>query len=75
MALGSLAELETQVEIIQRLKLLPSADLGEVNEQLPRVRQLLHGLARSIRRELLKKAAVGSTGLMIFWLLLSSIGS
>jgi four helix bundle protein len=48
-ALGSLAELETQLELALRLKLL-SADAAESTQQaIDRAGQLLHGLLRSLR--------------------------
>ena len=46
-ALGSLAELETQLELVQRLELAePSTDTWE---HVSRCRQLLYGLLRSLR--------------------------
>src|SRR6266542_3074475 len=48
-ALGSLAELDTQLELAQRLRYLSSADLATTEQQLTKARQLLHGLNRSLR--------------------------
>jgi four helix bundle protein len=48
-ALGSLGELATQVEVAKRLKLVSPEATMEVEQQLERVGRLLHGLARSIR--------------------------
>ena len=48
-AQGSLAELETHLEICVRLKFLTTADVGQLHEKLVRTGQLLHGLARSLR--------------------------
>jgi four helix bundle protein len=49
-ALGSVAELDTQIEVARRLKYLSSADTKAAEQQLVRTRQLLHGLNRSLRR-------------------------
>jgi four helix bundle protein len=49
-ALGSLAELDTQVELAVRLQFLQQESLGTVMRELTRTRQLLHGLVRSLRR-------------------------
>ncbi len=51
-AIGSLAELEKQKEVIQQLKLVAATDLVEVQQQIERERQLLYGLKRSLRRQL-----------------------
>ena len=48
-ALGSLAELETQLEIGRRLRFLPDDGLVQSSGQIARTGQLLHGLARSLR--------------------------
>ena len=55
-ALGSLAELETDFEIARRLGMLSSEDLAELNEHIARSGQLLHGLARSLRLRLRTQA-------------------
>jgi four helix bundle protein len=49
-ALGSVAELDTQLELAGRLRFVARETLVAVTEQLTRTRQLLHGLARSQRR-------------------------
>jgi four helix bundle protein len=49
-ALGSLAELDTQLEIACRLGFLSAAQVGRASEQVTRAGQLLHGLARSLHR-------------------------
>ena len=54
-ALGSLAELATQLEIAARLKYLEPDRLTTVDQALTRTRQLLHGLHRSLRRPLIAK--------------------
>jgi four helix bundle protein len=48
-AQGSLAELETHLELCVRLKFLTAKDVTPLNEKLVRTGQLLHGLARSLR--------------------------
>jgi four helix bundle protein len=48
-ALGSFAELQTQLDLITRLRLLDSSLLDQVNKQMTRAGQLLHGLLRSLR--------------------------
>ena len=62
-ALGSLAELETQLEIARRLGLLSPDDLAKVEKELARTGQLLNGVIRSVRRHQLK--ALGSAGLVL----------
>jgi carbamoyl-phosphate synthase large subunit len=52
-ALGSLAELDTQLELALDLKLIQRADLGGIASELKRCGQLLHGLERSLARRLL----------------------
>jgi four helix bundle protein len=51
-AVGSLAELETDLELARRLGMLSIADLADVTELMARTGQLLHGLVRSLRRNL-----------------------
>jgi four helix bundle protein len=55
-ALGSLGELDTDLELLVRLDFVRSSDLGEVCGQLARTGQLLHGFARSIRAKRVKRA-------------------
>ena len=50
-ALGSLAELDTHLEIAVRLGFLSPPERATAAAQLTRTRQLLHGLARSLERE------------------------
>ena len=47
-ALGSLAELETQIEIGFRLKFLKATQLKSIQEAAIRTGQLLHGLLRAL---------------------------
>ena len=48
-ALGSLAELETQVELAQRLEFVSAEEAASFIGALERSGQLLHGLLRSLR--------------------------
>jgi four helix bundle protein len=48
MALGSLAEAETQLEIARRMRLAPAEELATVTEFAGHVRRVLHGLRRSL---------------------------
>ena len=52
MALGSLAELDTQAELALRLGFTSPRDLAPFETRLVRTRQLLHGLARSLRQQI-----------------------
>ena len=54
-ALGSLAEVDTQLELAVRIGLLNSSDLAALRPALDRTGQLPHGLARSLKGDLLKK--------------------
>jgi four helix bundle protein len=49
-ALGSLAELDTQLELAVRLRFVPADRLVRIAEQVTRAGLLLHGLARGLRR-------------------------
>ena len=57
-ALGSIAELDTQLEVARRLAYLTDADTKTAAQQLVRTRQLLHGLNRSLLRREAAKAFV-----------------
>jgi len=48
-ALGSLAEVETQLELALRLKFLNADDAKSTQHAIARTGQLLHGLLRSLR--------------------------
>jgi hypothetical protein len=48
---GSLAELDTQLEIVRRLRFLSADDVFVAEQQVNRTGQLLHGLARSLQNE------------------------
>ncbi len=54
-ALGSLAELETQLEIVRRLRWVSADDLQRVDDLVARTGRLLHGTARSVRRALMAR--------------------
>jgi four helix bundle protein len=58
-ALGSLAEVETQVELAVRLKLFDGGELTQLTELIARSGQLLHGLERSLKRRVAGAIAVG----------------
>jgi len=47
-ALGSLAELDTQVELALRLNLIDRQQLHDITSELARCGQLLHGLERAL---------------------------
>jgi four helix bundle protein len=51
-ALGSLAELETQLEVVRRLAYLPEDALRAIAGDLAQTGRLLHGLDRSLRRRM-----------------------
>jgi four helix bundle protein len=51
-AMGSLAELDTQLEVALRLKYIDRKRFEELGPQLIRTRQLLHGLHRSLLAKL-----------------------
>jgi len=63
-SLGSVGELETQMELAARVGLLSRTDVDQLQLQLNRTNQLLHGLARSIRARRLKKLGMVSLTLM-----------
>jgi four helix bundle protein len=50
-ALGSVAELDTQLEVARRLEYVNATETRAAEQQLIRIRQLLHGLNRSLRRK------------------------
>ena len=55
-ALGCVAECETQLEIARRLKLAPERHLQPVLAEITPLRKVLHGLARSLERRLEQNA-------------------
>jgi four helix bundle protein len=56
-ALGSQAELDTLLELAQRLKYLSPVEMRRVRLDLDRTGQMLHGLSRSLERKLFAEAA------------------
>jgi four helix bundle protein len=54
-ALGSIGELSTELELALRLGYTSSSELGSAQQQLARTRQLLFGLLRSLRKNRLLK--------------------
>jgi len=54
-ALGSLGELATHIEIARRRSWLSAVDLRRTDEQIARTGQVLHGLLRSRRMKRVKK--------------------
>jgi four helix bundle protein len=50
MALGSLAEAEIQIEIARRLRFVTDPELKAVTSLAPRLRQVLFGLRRALKR-------------------------
>lgn len=75
-ALGSVGELDTQLELSLRAGLLPSEDVRRLQEHAARTAQLLHGLLRSVRMRRLQNAAKALTLLVppLFWLGLAAFG-
>jgi four helix bundle protein len=66
-ALGSTAELGTQVEVARRLKFTTPEAARELDSQLERVRQMLYGMRREHERRLLTAGATAvSLGLVLF---------
>jgi len=55
-ALGSLAELETHVELASRLTSITEHDVANLAAELARTGQLLHGLERALKRRLYKSS-------------------
>ena len=68
-AIGSAAELDTQVELARRLNYVTIEATGELDSQLERVRQMLYGLRREHERRL---AATGVTVVSALVLLCAS---
>lgn len=63
-AIGSLAELATQVEIAIRLKYVDADARTKIERQVTRTRQLLSGLHRSLRRRQLVTTALACAALL-----------
>lgn len=54
-ALGSAGEVDTLLELIVRNSFLPPAIVAQASDHVTRTRQILHGLARSVRARRLKR--------------------
>jgi four helix bundle protein len=65
-AMGSAAELDTQVELARRLRYVSAETTREVDGQLERVRQMLYGLRREHERRI---AAAGAAVVSLVLLL------
>ncbi len=68
-AIGSAAELDTQVELVRRLKYVDADKTRDLDSQLERVRQMLYGLRREHERRL---AAAGATVISVMLILRAS---
>jgi four helix bundle protein len=68
-AIGSAAELDTQIELARRLEYVDVDRTRELDSQLERVRQMLYGMRREHERRL---AAAGATIVSILLLLRAS---
>jgi len=66
-AVGSMAELETQLEVVRRLKFVAVEAVQPLQDVLDRERQILHGLRRNRERQV----AV-SAGSLLLWLALTN---
>ncbi len=69
-ALESVAELDTHLEVALRLQLVKPQDVGALKPEIARVGQLLHGLRRSVQRGLLAKTATAAAPVAIVFCLL-----
>ena len=70
-ALGSQAELETQLEVAIRLGYATASDVSAVMEELSRVGQMLHGLQRKLEAARNRRAAtLGVVGIIVVALLI-----
>lgn len=58
-AQGSLGELDTLLELATRLGFIDERHRSDVEQQLKRTGQLLHGLARSVKRRRLARVTSG----------------
>ena len=62
-ALGSQAELATEIEAAERLGFLSTDRVASLQAEIDRVRQMLHGLRRSLERR--RQAAIASRTLAV----------
>jgi four helix bundle protein len=66
-AIGSAAEVDTQLELARRLRFVTADATREVDRQLERVRQMLYGMRREHQRRLATVGGrVGSALLLLF---------
>ncbi len=66
-AIGSAAEVDTQLELARRLRFVTADATREIDRQLERVRQMLYGMRREHHRRVAKTGAqVGSVLLALF---------
>jgi four helix bundle protein len=63
-ALGSLWELDTQLELTRRLGLTKKQDLERTRAAIARTGQVLHGLQRALRRRFYQSVATGTSLVM-----------
>ena len=66
LALGSAAELSTQLEIALRLGYVAAAERDEIEKQIRRTQQLLGGVIRNITRQLRIKAGLTIVAVLLF---------
>ena len=71
-ALGSLAELDTQLELSRRQSLLTDLEVAPLIDAIARTGKLLHGLERALKRRFYQGLAT-TTGVMITTVWLASI--
>lgn len=71
-ALGSQAELLTEIDVASRLEYLDRDTALSFSQQVDRVRQMLHGLRRSLQR---RRAIAVTTGALTFLLSSASLFS
>jgi four helix bundle protein len=72
-AMGSMAECETQVEIARRLKYAGPTDLTDCEAVAGDLRRVLFGLRRSLRRNSLRRTLTTGALCLGFCVLLSSV--
>jgi four helix bundle protein len=66
-AIGSAAEVDTQLELARRLRFVTADATRAIDRQLERVRQMLYGMRREHQRRLATAGVkVGSTLLLLF---------
>ena len=71
-ALGSVAELTTNIEAGRRLGYWDDATADRIDAEFTRMNKLLNGVLRSIWRQLLAEATAVLTVLVVLWLSFSS---